>query len=310
MNGVIWRTAEEGEYEVPKHRPYVLNSQTLLETEFPNRQTIMDPWLPSRGLSMVVAARGIGKTWFALNVAVAVATGGRYLNWQAASPRRVLYIDGEMPAAVLQERLAQIIKSIDLHIDPENFRIIAADLQETGIPSLATEAGRDFLQAECEKADLIIVDNVATLCGTTGENDADAWRPVQEWALRQRSAGRSVMFVHHASKSGSQRGTSAREDVLDTVISLRRPYDYSSSQGARFEVHFTKARGFYGHDADPFEASLSDGGWTVNPIQTGDEITALRTMRDAGLSVREIAEKSGKSKSTVHRILSDESQRA
>lgn len=54
------------------------------------------------------------------------------------------------------------------------------------------------------------------------------------------------MFIHHAGKSGAQRGTSKREDVLDTVVALKRPGDYVTSQGARFEVHFEKARGIFG----------------------------------------------------------------
>ena len=53
-----------------------------------------------------------------------------------------------------------------------------------------------------------------------------------------------------------QRGTSAREDIMDTVISLRRPREYSMAEGARFEVHLTKARGILGDDAKPFEANL------------------------------------------------------
>jgi putative DNA primase/helicase len=42
--------------------------------------------------------------------------------------------------------------------------------------------------------------------------------------------------------------------VLDTVIGLRRPEDYSPDQGARFEIHFEKLR----HRADgvvPFETT-------------------------------------------------------
>ena len=54
--------------------------------------------------------------------------------------------------------------------------------------------------------------------------------------LRRR--GVSVLIVHHAGKGGEQRGTSRREDVLDTSISLRRPSDYLPTEGARFEVHY------------------------------------------------------------------------
>ena len=47
-----------------------------------------------------------------------------------------------------------------------------------------------------------------------------------------------------------------KEDVLDTVISLRRPPDYTADQGCRLEVRFTKSRGFHGPDAEPFEVSV------------------------------------------------------
>jgi len=75
----------------------------------------------------------------------------------------------------------------------------------------------------------------------TKENDADAWIPVQEWALRMRASGRSVLFIHHAGKGGNQRGTSKREDVLDTVIALQKSEDYNPRDGATFEIHFKKA---------------------------------------------------------------------
>ncbi|UQZ88834.1 hypothetical protein C4J81_06325 [Deltaproteobacteria bacterium Smac51] len=68
------------------------------------------------------------------------------------------------------------------------------------------------------------------------------------------------MIVHHAGKNGDQRGTSAKEDIMDTVINLRRAKDYQTEEGARFEVHLTKARGVSGPEARPFEAQLRDDG--------------------------------------------------
>ena len=88
---------------------------------------------------------------------------------------------------------------------------------------------------------------------------------MQEWALEQRRAGRSVAFVHHAGKGGQQRGTSRREDVLDTVIALRKPADHKPDQGARFELHYEKSRGFYGNDAKPFELLSA---WLAGPNAT------------------------------------------
>jgi putative DNA primase/helicase len=111
--------------------------------------------------------------------------------------------------------------------------------------------------------------------------------------------------VHHAGKGGQQRGTSRREDVLDTSISLRRPADYSPTEGARFEIHLEKARGIVGAAAKPFEAKLETrGGATVWTTRELEDVSRVRVeaLLDDGLSVREIADETGISKSTVHRI--------
>ena len=45
------------------------------------------------------------------------------------------------------------------------------------------------------------------------ESDADGWTTMQQWLLRLRRRGVSVLVVHHAGKNGEQRGISNREDV-------------------------------------------------------------------------------------------------
>src|SRR6185437_841893 len=129
--------------------------------------------------------------------------------------------------------------------------------------------------------------------------------PIQEWLLRLRRRGVSVLIVHHAGKGGEQRGTSRREDVLDTSISLRRPSDYAPTEGARFEVHFEKARGIHGDRAKPFEAKLEtrDGAnfWTIREIEDVN-LSRVKPLLDDGLSIRDIADETGLSKSTVHRL--------
>jgi putative DNA primase/helicase len=125
---------------------------------------------------------------------------------------------------------------------------------------------------------------------------------VQEWALARRREGRAVLFVHHAGKGGQQRGTSRKEDVLDSVIALRRPEDYKASEGARFEVHFEKTRGFTGPDAESFEATLTEGDWSTRDLQDvlDGQVWALHQQ---GLKQRDIAQEVGKSAATVNRII-------
>lgn len=289
-----------------QHGIKVLDGEELLTTQFPPRKTMMSPWLPDKGLAMIYAERGIGKTWIALSIAHAIASGGEFLCWTASRPRKVLYLDGEMPAQTLQERYAAVIRASMRDAPRENFRLAAADCQPDGLPDLASEEGQRFYDATIADAELIICDNLSTLAHGLRENEADSFGPVQSWMLAQRGAGRSVLLVHHAGKGGAQPGTSRKEDTLDTVISLSRPPGYSAAEGARFEVRFTKSRGFWGRDAEPFEARFADGVWSTSEIVSDESDRSLHAWRDQGLSVRAIADRSGLSKSEVQRRLKGE----
>jgi putative DNA primase/helicase len=230
----------------------VTDVKDFIQMKLPPRETILSPWLPAQGLAMIYAPRGVGKTHIALGIAYAVASNTSFLGWKPPKAHGVLYLDGEMPAALMQERLSALVKAELL----APFKLITPDLQKNAMPDLAKYEGQIMLAPFLEDVDLIIVDNISTLCRHTKENEADSWTPVQEWALKMRASGKSVLFIHHAGKGGNQRGTSKREDILDTVIVLKRPENYKAKDGAVFEIHFEKARGFLGEDAQPFEAQL------------------------------------------------------
>ena len=260
----------------------IIDAFDFMSLELPPRENILAPWLPCQGLAMIYAPRGVGKTYVTLSIAYAVTSGASVFGWQADKPRGVLYIDGEMPASVLQERLAKI--SFSNNQEPAApLRFYTPDLQET--PRMINLAGADDqmeLQGHLEGIELIIVDTISTLCKAGRENEGESWLPIQTWALQQRAARRSVLFIHHAGKNGEQRGTSRREDVLDTVISLKHPGDYTPDRGANFEVHFEKSRGIYGDATKPFEAQLTQLPddklqWLTKPLEesTVDKVAKL-----------------------------------
>lgn len=280
----------------------------FLAMELPARDLLLSPWLPKAGLCMIHAFRGIGKTHLSLGVAYAVAKGAKFLGWTASTARNVLFVDGEMPAATLQERLARIITMSGDSALPGNLRIITPDLQLDGImPDIGTLEGQQLLnQAIPDDVDLIILDNISCLAPSIKENDATDWALIQTWVLRLRAKGKSVLLIHHSGKGGGQRGTSKREDVLDTVITLERPKDYESSQGSRFIVKYEKTRGFFGDDARPFEAHLIDAGgksyWQTKSLEdsTYEQVYSLA---NNGLTPKEISLDLGIHKSNVSRYL-------
>jgi putative DNA primase/helicase len=277
--------------------------QEFIDHPFPPREQMLAPWLPVKGLAMVFAPRGVGKTFFALNVGYAVASGGGFLKWSATKPRKVILLDGEMTGAQLQERLSEIIAHSNHEPAPGYFRLIPFDTFIDGAtPDLSTEAGQNLIEPHLADAELLIVDNLSTLCRSGKENEAESWGQIQHWALDQRKKGRSVVFVHHAGKGGEQRGTSRREDVLDTVIRLANPEDYEPSDGARFVVSFTKSRGFHGDQADAFEARLTDGVWSCVESKDILEAQVRALFAEEGMTVRKAADELGVSKSKVQRV--------
>ncbi len=258
---------------------------------------LVDPIIPEQGLVMLYAPRGIGKTYLSLSLAY-IAAGGKSMldgKWKASQENKVVFVDGEMPGGRLQYRIKGIIHSAGSLSKSGLLKIITPDLQEIGIPDLSTLAGQKLIEEHLEEAKLLVLDNLSSLFRTGSENEAESWKIAQEWLLSLRRRGISVLMIHHANKNGSQRGTSKKEDLLDTVISLKRPEDYDPSEGARFEVHYEKARNFYGEAAEPFEVQLKEQDnrffWVVKEIAHDDETQKIIELYQEGKSQRDIAAK-------------------
>lgn len=293
----------------PVQQPPSLRSVSLpelLKMDFKPRDMLLHPFLPTQGLAMLYSKRGVGKTFISLGIAVAVASGTEFLRWKAPAAKRVLYIDGEMPGATLRERLDNICAGTNIDHPLDNLKIITPDVQDRGLPDLATITGQDEIEPHLDGVDLLVLDNLSCLVRATKENEGDSWVSIQDWALDLRRRGISILFDHHAGKSGAQRGTSRREDLLDSVVTLKHPSDYQPSEGLRCEVTYEKARAFYGDDARPFEVRMIVGPsgeaiWTVADSEASAKFRA-RDLLAEGMSVRDVAEEMGMSKSAVQRL--------
>jgi putative DNA primase/helicase len=272
----------------------------FLALDIPAREMLLAPILPERSLAMLYAPRGLGKSWLSLTIGLAVASGTPLLRWSAPRQRRVLYVDGEMPLVSLQERLKAISVPFGTDIPNDAFRILAGGI------NLSRDEGQRSLEPLLKDVDLLILDNLSTLCAATSESASDAWVPMQNWLLKLRRQGIAVLLVHHVGTNGRQRGTSRREDALDTVVALRRPEDYSPEQGARFEIHFEKLRNrVEGDGVAPFEArveSVGDGiRWSASDPKPPLLMQAAELFAE-GMTVREVASALRISKSEAGRL--------
>lgn len=226
--------------------PFIRTLEDFLAAEVTQAELVLDPWLPERGLAMIAGPRGGGKTMLGLACALAIAGGGEVLGWSAPQARRVLYVDGEMALAEMQDRVAALAIETDMRAASRNLMFYCDADQPNGIPNLILNPrSRAAIEEVMQDRDIevLFLDNLSALCNSEAENDVESWTVMQDWLRKLRRAGYTVVFLHHTGKADDkgfvkQRGTSKREDILNTSIVLK-------PEGVRgFQVLFTKHRGF------------------------------------------------------------------
>ncbi len=296
--------APSGEISLP-----VLSVGGLMALDLPERARLL-PFLPEGGLIMIFGPRGIGKTYFALSLAISLATGNPFLKWPVSKPAGVLVVDGEMALTDLRDRLRSM-----LHCKPSAPQEVLSHEyvfnEHQRDLDLGCEEWQGLLKTYLEKHPdirVLILDNLSCLLPGVAEDKRDDWAakvlPFIIW-LRRRSI--AAVFIHHAGKGGEQRGTSAREDNLDTVIRLSHPPDYDATQGAQFVIRFAKARGVFGDDVAEIEVWMETDAngipeWTWKPVEETNEERLLNLVRDGIDNVSEAAEELNVTKGTVSKL--------
>jgi len=291
-----------------------LKSHTLAELEameIPERELIVSPVLARQETAFIYGPKGTSKTWTAVGIAAVAAQGGgaRFLNFVNDGPGVLtVYVDGEMLSRDIRQRVRDVCRTSNL--DPGgDLRIWTPDAQPEGTPplNLFTEEGREMLEnhlADIEeekgrKVELVVIDNLRTLCPGWEENAAESFMPIAVWTIRLRAKGKATILLHHSNKTGGYSGNTAIVSTVHAILKIARPEGYTADQGASFDLiyEWTRARP---DGLENFSARLEGDAWSVK--QTGhvaDEL--IRILSAQGLSIREIADQIGKGRDYVSR---------
>jgi putative DNA primase/helicase len=282
-----------------------LTGREVMEMELRQPAQLLSPWLRRGSIVLLHAQPKAGKTYFAIKTAIAVSRGESFLGWQPARPgrsRRVLYIDAEMPLWLMQKRLGQLAYEED-----DNLTILSREQSiacDYAMPDFGSKKGQEELDVYIDhvKPDLIVLDSLSALIRTGAENERESWLPIEEWLQRQRARDRAVLMVHHQGKSGLQRGTSSRIEVIDAELSL-------SKHPAGLRVKIEKLRD---HD-EPINPIVNarleiDNGsarWrkvkpNMRDVQLSETRAAVLTLLKDGLKPSGIAKRLSKDRKTVY----------
>ena len=180
-------------------------------------QWIAEGIISPHGLTALVGEAKIGKSIFALELAIAISTGAKIANL-GTTKTRTLYIDMENDLkTVVRDRLWEFA------CDPKELNNLIY-LSYPEFPPFDTEAGGKALALYVEQHDvgLVIIDTVSRVVSGE-ENSNDTWNRLYrhtELPLKQR--GVAMMRVDHTGKDATKgaRGGSAKSGDVDRVIRM------------------------------------------------------------------------------------------
>lgn len=277
----------------------------FLSMTFPPKEHLLGPVLQERDLAMLFAMRGAGKTLFTMQMAITLAGGGTFLKWQATTPKKVLYVDGEMPGALMQARVRnarEMAIGTELNNVDQNLFIITPDTQPEAMKNIAQKDGQMWLMPWLEWADIVILDSLLTLAPYGKSNEAESFLPMQDFILLLRQKGKTVLLIHHAGKSGEQLGTINKETVLDTVFKLSPVEEDEKTADTQFTLSFTKHRNFWGDDATPLIVSLQGEKWSFES-EMENRIDKIRELAAQGLTQKQMEPIVKCNQATISRLM-------
>ena len=184
------------------------------------------PRIITEGLTILAGAPKIGKSWMALDIAKAVATGGTCLGSLECDQGNVLYLALEDNRRRLQSRMRKTALTDDAWPDALEFMTDCPRSNEGGLDRV-TEWFRRVPYPR-----LVIVDVLATFKAVKGEKealyDADyaAIKPLKDLAMANNFG---LLVIHHTRKSKEQddpfekvSGSNGLNGAADTTLVLSR----------------------------------------------------------------------------------------
>lgn len=242
------------------------STTTIMSTVFAPIRWVVPEYLPE-GFSVLAGRQKLGKTWLAIDWAIAVATGAAAMGKVPVEWGDVLYIDMENGQRRIQRRIRALYP--DERVQPDMSRLewmTDAPALDSGFLDALEEWRRSVPNPR-----LIVIDvlqrikpaGVATR--NSYENDYSIWSPLQRWAMEQ---GIAVMGLHHTRKGGADdplealSGSNGLSACADTTLVLDR-----DSNGITLYCR--------GRDVDEKQSALTfaAGAWTL----VGDAAAIRRT---------------------------------
>jgi AAA domain-containing protein len=172
-------------------------------------QWVVEGVLPAEAVSMVYGHSGTGKSFWALDMALCIATGRKW-NERAVRPGVVIYVAGEGTSGYKARLEAWEQKH---GVRAEEFSLRPEPVRLWHNPESVQRFLNDVTGANVRPV-LVVLDTLGTCLGGANENDNGQMRELLDSAEAiSRVWGAAVLLVHHTPKVGEgARGAQALQD--------------------------------------------------------------------------------------------------
>jgi putative DNA primase/helicase len=248
---------------------------------------ILEPWLQRGDLVLLFAKRGLAKTFIVTKLINSLAANDDFLKWRPKRAFKSIHFSGEMGRAISADRYEAVKRGATIEPDPEKAEFLCYENMKNGKAwNLADPADQKLFKAAAKDSEVIVLDNLMTLSGIvkSGETDLETWMKIQDLLLYWRANNQTVILVHHANKTGDQSGTMQRENIMDTVVEIRKSDLKHYPNGTSIEWNFTKSRSFFGADADPFHLAIENQNGAA--VFTWARLEEMQRARVLDLSIK------------------------
>jgi hypothetical protein len=202
------------------------NGAWLDAQNFPPLRYVV-PGLIPEGLTLLIGAPKIGKSWLALDIALAVACGGRVLGHIAVGPARpVLLLALEDGDRRLQDRIRTLIPGEPI---PARLDYMTRILPGMVVPTI--EAWLATVPADAEP--LVLLDTLGKVVPPAATGETTYQRDYKVAGrlklICDDRPGMSLGVLHHDRKAGSDdfvdgvSGTNGLAGAADTIVVISRP---------------------------------------------------------------------------------------
>lgn len=198
-----------------------LKGRTLKELmDVPEPKWVVVAMVPDDGLTVCYGKPKRGKSFWALELSLCVASGEPFFGEPVGRTGRVLYVAAEGGAGAVRNRVRAWMKARGVAID----KIADTwELVDTGIALNAPESVKAFLDVNPGKFAMVILDTLAR--NTRGdENSAkDMSAAIKGCDKIKESTEATILLVHHEGWSAARiRGSSVLQGAPDAVVRVAR----------------------------------------------------------------------------------------